>query len=365
MVEVEIGTPAVSHSLLFDSGSSTTWLVTSACAQTSSCNNYSGWNRTGYDGSASSTSAPMGTYASIDYLGGVTAGEGIKDLFSVPSAPNATWTQSFLAADESSWSNIPADGFLGLAFTTIADANTTTLVETLMQDGLLDEPRFGLYYGTQTKDTGGVAGNGTLTLGGSHEDVYADGNVTWAELSAPSDNAQLWRVNMQYAVGSSAPAAGNTTTTASASASTSTTVTLSGAWGIFDTGAPRISVGDAYVEAIYASIGMNWTAIIGGDHIPLCEEFTDAWSVEFNVGDSLRPTTIRLTGDMLKMPGFATGEDKYCWPPFDSSGTDGLFLFGAQFLQKFYTVFDFGAFEPADYAARIGFAELKEQYKPS
>lgn len=357
MVEVEMGTPAVSHSLLFDTGSATTWLVTSECAKTSSCNNYSGWNRTGYEASASSTSKAMGTSASIDYLGGLTAGDGVEDVFYVPSQPNTTWTQSFLAADQSSWSNIPADGFMGLAFTTIADANTTTIVETLMQANVLDEPRFGLYYGTETNDTGGVAGDGKLTFGGSHEELYAEGDLKWATLSAPADNAQLWRVNMQYAVGH---APDNTTAGTAGS-----TVTLSGAWGIFDTGAPRISVGDAYIEKLYTAIGMNWTAIIGGDHIPLCEEFTDAWSVEFNFGDSYDPTTITLTGDMLKTPGFATGEDKYCWPPFDTSGTDGLFLFGGEFLQKFYTVFDFGAFQPADYAARIGFGELKEEYKPS
>lgn len=301
----------------------------------------------------------MGTYGSIDYLGGVTAGEGAKDVFSLPTSPNTTWTQSFLAADQSSWFNIPADGFLGLAFSTITDANTTTMVETLMQDGLLDEPRFGLFYGTNLKDTGAGPGDGTLTFGGSHEDQYVDGEMKWAELSSPGDNAQLWRVNMQYMVGSQPATNANTT------GSVQSTVTLSGAWGVFDTGAGRIYVPDPYVESIYESIGMNYSAILNGDVIPLCEDFTDAWSVEFNFGDSWNPTTITLTGDMLKKPGFATGEEKYCWPPFDTSGSNGLFLFGGDFLHLFYTVFDFGAFEPVNYTARIGFGALKEEYKAS
>lgn len=356
MVEMEVGTPPVSHSLLFDTGSSTTWIVTDACNDTDDCPNNSGYNRTGYSESGSSTYKPMGTYATIGYLGGETSGSGVTDIFSVPSSPNVTWTQSFMAVNESSWFNIPADGFLGLGFSTIADANTTTIVETLMQDGLLDKPRFALYYGTETENTGDGPGNGKLTFGGSHEDVYVEGDLLWSDLEYADDQAQLWRVNMQYLIG--------TKPSNSTSGSTQSTITAVGDWGVFDTGAGRISVPDWAIEDIYASIGMNWTAIINGDHIPLCTEFTDAWSIEFNFGSPYTPTVITITGEMLKVPGFATGEDKYCWPPLDTSGSDGLFLFGNEFLQMFYTVFDFGAFEPADYAARIGFGVLKEDYKP-
>lgn len=354
MVEVEVGTPAVSHSLLFDTGSSTTWMFTSECLNTTLCQNYSGYNRTGYDAASSSSAVEMGTSTSIIYLGGGVSGDGIKDTFSLPSAPNTTWTQSFLASNESSWSNIPSDGFLGLAFSTIADANTTTMVETLMQDGLLDEPRFGLYYGTELDNTNGP-GNGTLTFGGSHEDTYVEGDMKWAPLSAPNDNAQLWRVDMQYMVGTKPD---NTTT-----GSTNTTLPLSGSWGVFDTGAGRISVPDPLIEAIYASIGMNYTAILAHEVVPLCEDFTDAWSVSLSFGDAYSPTIITLTGEMLKNPGFATGEDKYCWPPFDPSGSNGLFLFGGNYLELFYTVFDFGGFTPSEYDARIGFGQLKEEYK--
>lgn len=370
LVEVQVGTPAVSHSLLFDTGSSTTWMITAECDGTETCQNNSGYNRTGYNASASSTYEATGNSGSIEYIdGALTGGEGVEDVFSVSSQPNTTWTQSFMAANQSSWFNIPSDGFLGLAFSTISDANTTTMVETLMQAGLLDQPRFGLYYGTELTDTGASPGDGSLTLGGSDEDVYVDGDVKWTELQTPGADAQLWRVDMQYVIGTqpaanSSSSTSSSTSTAAAASGKTTTVPLAGAWGIFDTGAPRISVGDAYAEEIYASIGMNWTAILAGDVIPLCEDFTDEWSVEFSFGNYLYPTTVTLTGDMLKTPGFATGEDKYCWPPFDTSGTDGLFLFGAAFLQKFYTVFDFGSFDTANYDARIGFGELKQEYKP-
>jgi saccharopepsin len=351
VVDVEIGTPPVTHTLLFDSGSSTTWMVAAECDGTALCPNSSGFNRTGYNQTASSTSNATGTYGSIDYLGGTTAGAGMEDVFTFPSAPDTVWRQTFLEAYQSSWSNIPADGFLGLAFSTISEANTTTLVETLLRAGKLDEPRFGLYYGTELENTGESAGEGRLTLGGSHEDKYVEGDLVWTNLQLPDERAQLWRVSMLSAVGT-------------APNKTQSTLNLSGAWGVFDTGAGRISVPDRLIDDIYASIGMNWTAIIGGEHLPLCTEFTDAWSIELNMGDGPNPSTVVLTGDMLKKPGFATGEAKYCWPPFDPSGSDGLFLFGGDFLQMHYTVFDFGGFEPSTYKARIGVGALKDEYRP-
>ncbi|POS70479.1 hypothetical protein DHEL01_v211125 [Diaporthe helianthi] len=351
VVDVEVGTPPVTHTLLFDTGSSTTWIIAAECDGTALCPNNSGFNRTGYDETASSTSNATGSYGSIEYLGGVTAGAGREDVFTFPSAPDLVWTQTFLQSYQSSWFNIPADGFLGLAFNTISDANTTTLVETLLWSGQLDEPRFGLYYGTRVHSTGDSAGDGRLTLGDSHEERYVEGDLIWTDLSPSDENAQLWRVDMLSAVGTTPN-------------KTQSTIALSGAWGVFDTGGGRIYVPDPLIADLYASIGMNWTAIIDDGYLPLCTEFTDAWSIAFNIGDSSNPSTIVITGDMLKKPGFATGEDKYCWPPFDSSESDGLFLFGSDFLQMHYTVFDFGGFEPSAYKARIGFGALKDDHRP-
>lgn len=359
LVEVNVGTPPSSHFLLFDTGSATTWILDAECVATDSCHNGSGFPRSGYNATASSTSELMNTTSSIDYLGGVTGGKGMLDTFAVPtvgnSSSNLAWTQSFLDANQSSWTAQASDGFLGLAFSSIADAGTTTLVETLMQDGLLDDHRFGLYLGSESNDTGASAGNGVLTLGGSHEDVYSvEGSLAalnWSSLQTPDSGAQLWRTNMQYAVG--LPGKNGT----------KHTTTTSGSWAVFDTGGGRISVPDVMIEELYESIGFNWTAIISHEVIPLCEDFTDDWYLDVFIGDAYSPTQVRITGTMLKVPGFATGEDKYCWPPFDTSGSNGLFLFGAQFLQNFYTVFDFGGSEPSNYNARIGFGTLKDEYR--
>lgn len=336
---------------MFDTGSSTTWMNDVTCVSTDACPNHSGYARVGYNESASSSSMSMNTFASIGYLGGDITGNGVRDEFSLPSAPASVWMQSFMTVNQSSWGVTAADGLLGLAFSTISDANTTTLVETLMKDCMLDEPRFGVYPGTETNDTGSVPGNGVLTLGASHEDKYVNGSIAWATLQVPGSESELWRVDMQNSVGMLANG-------------TTTIIPGDGCWGVFDTGSGRISVPDPLIDSIYESIGMNYTAILHGHVIPLCEDFTDDWGIDFVFGNYYNPTTVRVTGTMLKQPGFATGEAKYCWPPFDPSDSRGLFLFGNEFLQNFYTIFDFGSFRPANYNARIGFGALKDEYKP-
>ncbi|EFX04034.1 pepsinogen c [Grosmannia clavigera kw1407] len=353
VVEIEAGTPPVSHYLEFDTGSSSTWMASSDCvADPSACPNSSGYKRPGYDASASSTSSSLNTTASIGYLGGTTGGSGAKDMFAMPSAPKDTWAQTFLAVNESSFAALPGDGFLGLAFSTIAEGETTTLVETMMQDGLLDEPRFALYRGSETNDTGSSPGNGMLTVGGSHEDKYVNGSLAWTQLQYPGSEAQLWRTAMQSVV-SRRPNTANTTF-----------LDVNDCWAVFDTGAGGITVPDRLIDQIYESIGMNYTAILNGDVIPLCEDFTDDWGITVYIGDFVPATELTITGSMLKNPGFADGEAKYCWPPFDSNEADGLFLFGNSFLQHFYTVFDFGGNLPTNYSARIGLGPLKDEYKP-
>ncbi|KAI0021784.1 pepsinogen c [Xylariomycetidae sp. FL0641] len=354
IVDVEVGTPLQPHTLLFDTGSATTWLVDSECSD--ECANYSGWPRSGYSLDASSTSSELGTYAEITYLGGVTSGSGAADTFGLDGA---TWNQTFLLANESSWAWIPADGLLGLAFSTIADAGAETMVETMLQAGELDQPRFAIYYGTEFNNTGDGPGAGVLTFGGSEEAKYVDGDLTWVTPLQKLDNEhQVWRATLRTVTGSFEGDDGGEATT--------TPLYQSGSWGVFDTGSGTISVPPLMVEAIYRSIGMNYSAIAAGDHIPLCSEFDDSWSVAFAFGESdeaAAASTVTMTGSQLARPGFADRADA-CWPPFDAGETNGFFLFGTPMLREFYTVWDFGADEVAQYQPRLGFGVLKEEFKP-
>ncbi|KAK8039517.1 hypothetical protein PG993_007928 [Apiospora rasikravindrae] len=358
MVSVEVGTPGEEHFLRFDTGSASTWIVDKKCAQ-GACNNYSGFPRVGYSLDASSTGEQIGNSSSVDYLGGRIAGPSVRDTFRTGSG--ATWNQTFLNVNESSWAQIPGDGFLGLAFDTISDGATHTVPETLLREGALAAPRFGLYAGTELNDTNGKPGDGVLTLGGSREDKYVDGEMTWLPAMKGGSPAEyeLWRAPLLKFSGSHKRSDGKP-------------VSQGRDWegqykasGVFDTGAGTISVPNLDVYLMYQSIGWDFAAILSHDHTPLCSEFNSSWSVTFSfAGDGPdKYRDIVMTGDQLARPGFANRDDA-CWPPFEPGNNDGFFLFGTPLLDQFYTVYDFGGSKPEEYQPRIGFGQLKKEYKP-
>ncbi|PLB54876.1 acid protease [Aspergillus steynii IBT 23096] len=349
-VEVEIGTPAQSYMLHFDTGSSTAWVNDKSCGD--ACLNTSGFDRTYYDVTASSTGVSRGARASMDYFGGVTGGPTFEDKFSVPVGDKAfTWRQSFLSADQSSWNNLGADGFMGLAFNSISDGNTTTVVETLMQQGQLDEPRFGIYYGTEFNQTGSNP-DGVLTIGGSREDKYVDGEITYVPLRF--ETHEVWRTVLSSITG--------TTENGGKKKSASNSLGFLGN-AVFDTGAGSISVPNSIVDEIYESFGWDYEAILHGKHIPLCSEFNSTWSVTFNFGDGNLDPNLTMTGDQFARPGFAYRDDA-CYPPFEGSDNEGMALIGTPLMQQFYTIFDFGGKTADDFHPRIGFGQLKKEVKP-
>lgn len=314
------------------------------------------YERVGYNASASSTAVTLDSYGSIEYFGGVTSGPATSDLFTLISEDSSplSWNQTFLAANESSWTAMPADGFLGLAFSTIAAPDTTTLVETLMQQELIDEPRFGIYYGKEFSTTGNNP-EGVLTLGGSKEDTYVEGDLTFVPLRKEAE-FQVWRVSLKSITGIKSITSDSPTTA---------TQTFDDGRAVFDTGAGDIEVPTEQIYGLYESIGFNYTALLYGDYIPMCTEFNSSWSVTFTFDGSTSTDspTITLTGDQLINPGFADNE-LACFPPFSETTIPGFVLIGTPLLHRFYTVWDFGDSVVDEYKPRIGFGKLKDECKP-
>lgn len=354
---------------MFDTGSSSAWVVNSDCTDTS-CPNLSGYNRTGYNGAASSTSVDLDSYSLIPYLDGDgVAGWATQDLFTDEQG-TIEWNQTFLSANESSWRFITADGFLGLGFSSIAEDKTSSLVETLLWDGQLDATRFSLFYGTNLTDEGDR--DGVLTIGGSHEDTYVDGEVVYAPLRQENPY-QLWRtalrsVNVLVARGSSTTNAtvtvqnGKLPTTndpAGTYPKSNTSWPMYGAGtAVFDTGAGRVSVPAGIVDAVYYNLGWNVTKLRNGEERMDCQHLNSSWALSFTLGEGAEEddVTFSLRGDEFTRP------DDQCMPPVDDSGSSGFALIGSPFLRRHYSVFDFGADQVENYQPRIGFGRLKEEY---
>ncbi|KAK6850009.1 aspartic peptidase domain-containing protein [Apiospora arundinis] len=358
MVNLKVGTPAQDHLVLFDTGSGTSWIADKKCAD-GACKNGSGFPRNGYDVNASSTSVDLHVYNSIGYLGGATGGYTYSDFFEIG---DVSWNQTFIAANQSSWSFIPGDGFFGMGFSSIAQPATKTVVETLIEEGLLDEPKFGLYYGKEFEFTGDGPGQGIITLGASEEAKYVDGDMTWLPVRKDLNGTvyQLWRSTLRKFSGSRKAEDGS-----GLPAFNGTLEWEAGqANGVFDTGAGTISVPPGRIAAMYASIGWDFDAILNGRHIPLCSEFNTSWVVTFTFSDDgVSFYDVSITGDRLARNGFAGREDA-CVPPFDPGESEGLVLLGQSFMRQFYTVYDYGSTKVEDYKPLIGFGELKAEFRP-
>jgi saccharopepsin len=369
-VRVDIGTPPREHRLMFDTGSSTIFIVNTDCTD-KSCPHYSAeyYTRQKYNASASSTAKDLGSSGSIPYLGGKVAGDIYQDVYSLLDG-KLEWNQTFLSANESSWGQITADGFLGLGFSSIAEPNTSTLVETLLWENKLDAPRFGLFYGTNMESEG--AQDGVLTIGGSKEEIYVEGETIFTPLYK-EDPYQLWRaplrsVNIIVAQNASNPNAtvevhhGKMPTTSIAPGTyLRTNVTwnmFSSGRAVFDTGAGALAVPQETLSAMYYNMGWNLTKLYNHEEVMECKHSNASWAVTLTLGegDPKDDVSFTIRGDEFFRPG------QRCMPPFDGSGTSNFALVGASFLKRYYSVYDFGASKVADYKPRIGFGRLKKQY---
>jgi saccharopepsin len=363
-VKFAIGSPPQDHHLLFDTGSASAWIVNTDCTATSCPDGNTDYKRQKYNASASSTAVDLGVDAAIPYLGGDVAGQALQDVFVIPGS-GFEWNQTFLSANKSSWRFITADGFLGLGFSSIAVNSTATLVETLLWKGALDAPRFSLFYGTNLDDQGPQ--DGVLTIGGSHEEKYADGEVVYTPLKK-RDEYQLWRaalrsVNVLVAHTPNSTVEirnGRLPTIAlpeGALPKANTTLPVNGS-AVFDTGAGRLSVPAEIIGTMYSNLGWNVTKLLNGQERMSCQHLNASWAVTFTLGEGAEEDDVSFTvrGDEFTVPG------AQCMPPFDDSGSRGFALVGAAFLRRHYSMFDFGGDKVESYQPRLGFARLKKDY---
>ncbi|TKW57035.1 putative vacuolar protease A [Colletotrichum tanaceti] len=362
-VQIDMGTPAKTYRLLFDTGSSSSWAVDSKCAR-STCANVSGYNRVGYSINDSTSGSYTGGHADIAYLGGNASGLTVSETW---AAGGISWRQDFIATNKTNWAAMAGDGFLGLGFSSIIDGGANTVVETLMAQGRLDEAKSGIYYGTEHTQTAEVAGvpgpgpgDGVLTIGGSREADFVDGELVTMPVMKSIDGRgyDVWRTVIQAINGTRKSADGKVVLAETQTRFHSDRV-------VFDTGAGSITLPREQAVAAYESIGWNYTALLRGDHVPLCSEFDASWSFKFTFGDyRFEPRTVEVTGEQLRRPGFAHREDA-CWPPFEAGG-GGLVLIGTPFLRNFYTVWDYGAAadekDPGRFEPKLSFGKLKKGY---
>jgi hypothetical protein len=307
---IQMGTPAVSFIVLFDTGSSNLWLPASNCTNCAS-------SKTKYNPAASSTYKANGTSFEIRYGSGSMKGFVVHDTL--------TMGELQCDVDFAAATNEPGltfkvakfDGILGLGWPTIAVDGITPVMQSLAEARVIDSYMFGFYLQSDAKKTG------KLTIGGY--DKSKASNINWV----PVSQENYWSVNMP---------------SLSFGGVVATTVT----WAIIDSGTSLLVGPKADVTDIATQFGA--TDIGNGEYTVDCDATLPDMSVTLGSGDHTTTLTVKGNDLRIKVCRFIV----ICECILAMSGMDlpePLWILGDVLMRDYYTVFDFGN-------AQVGFAAL-------
>lgn len=171
--DVDIGTPAQTFKVIFDTGSSNLWVPSKSC-KSLACDLHSK-----YDSSKSSTYTKNGTAFNITYGSGGM--EGFWSLDTVSLADNVSADNCFVGEatklDGLSFMVSKFDGILGMAWPAISVDTVNPIFVELWNQKKVEDNSFAFFL---TKDAGKEGS--ALTLGGVNPD-YAASNFTYYDLA--------------------------------------------------------------------------------------------------------------------------------------------------------------------------------------
>jgi cathepsin D len=315
--EIQIGTPAQSFNVIFDTGSSNLWVPSKnhkwSCI---AC-----YLHKKYDGSASSTYVKDGRPFSIHYGSGSMEGIVSQDTVCIGSL--CAETQKFAEATALPGIAFIAakfDGILGMGYPQIAVQGLQPVFNSLVAQKKLENNVFSFYL---NRDPSGTPG-GELILGGVDPDK-TKGGITYT----PVIKKGYWQFKMDKI-----------------SANGSPLVCEDGCEAIADTGTSLIAGPKDEVAKIQKLIGA--TPFLNGEYLISCDKIPSLPDLKFSIAGK----EFTLTGSDYVMKVTSMGKTM-CISGF--MGIDlpprlgKLWILGDVFIGKHYTVFDFDQ-------DRIGFA---------
>merc|ERR1719253_213979 len=300
---ITVGTPGKTFNVIYDTGSANLWVPSSKCGL--SCAFHPR-----YDHTKSSTYAPNGTKFAIQYGSGPVSG--FWSYESVTLGDATITGQQFAEITDAKGLGLAYDlgkfdGICGLAFQSISVAGVPPVFQTMIAQGVVDEPVFGFYLGKQSGE------DGEMTLGGIDSTKYT-GELTYIPLTS----ASYWEVEL-----TSLKMGGVSITTA--------------VKAIADTGTSILAGPSAEVKKLAATLGA--TAINAQEYTIDCSKISSLPDIEVTLGGEL--FTLKGSDYVIDVQNTA------CLLGFtgiDVPAPNGpLWIMGDVFLRKYYTVFDFGA----------------------
>ncbi|KAI9506027.1 aspartic proteinase precursor [Coemansia spiralis] len=311
--EIEIGSPAQTFKVVFDTGSSNLWVPSAECSSIA-C-----FFHTKYDHSQSSSYKANGTDFSIRYGSGSLEGYLSQDTLNVGGIQIDG--QQFAEATKEPGLTFAFgrfDGILGLGYDTISVLGVVPPFYHMVNKKLVDEPVFSFYLTDTNKDSG----DGEMVLGGYNKDHF-EGELQWANVRRKG----YWEVDLEkVSFGDDE-------------------IKLDNTGAAIDTGSSLLVVPTTLAELINKKIGAK-------------KNFAGQYTVECSTVPSLPPFTLQFGGKNYKLDAedYILNVQGQCISGF--MGMDipeplgPIWIIGDVFLRKFYSVYDLGK-------NRVGFATAR------
>ncbi|KAI5623823.1 cathepsin D precursor [Silurus asotus] len=301
---ISVGTPPQSFQVLFDTGSSNLW-VNSVYCSTQACT-----SKTQFNPQQSSTFQSTSQTFYLPY--GAGALNGVFGYDTVTLAGIQIPNQELgLSTNEPSqpFLQAPFDGILGLAYPSIAVGNVMPLVDTMMQQGLLEQNLFGIYLCPE-------GGSGSEVSFGAVDTNMYQGQIYWTPVTAET----YWQIGIQEVTIS-----GQQTGWCSQ---------YGGCQAIVDTGTPSLTAPSSFLSSMMQSIGAQQNSY--GEYAVDCSQV-----------NNLPTLTFTISGTNLPLPpsAYVQNQGGYCiidiTPTYlPSQNNQPMWILGDVFLRVYYSVYD-------------------------
>ncbi|KAH9041268.1 acid protease [Lactarius pseudohatsudake] len=301
---ITVGTPPVTYTVDFDTGSSDLVLPASNCDST--C-----FGHTLYDPESSSTSSDIGQTFKLRYAdGSAVSGEQYTDTVTIADYEASQQTLGAATTYSSGFQSnqFPADGILGMAYESISHYRASPVFQSLVSQGQVPVPVFSFYLSESGSE---------LYIGGTNK-VHYTGAFTYMTVTAQA----YWEGSFD-------------------SISVNGKSIVRGKAAIIDTGTTQVIGDTRRVQAIYDRIpGSNYVG-------------SGTWTIPCDFNTSI---SITFSGKKFQISAstFNLGvlfNSSACVGGFGAMDGLGLWIIGDVFLRNVYTTFDLGN-------NRVGFASL-------
>uniref|UniRef100_A0AAY4DLC8 Peptidase A1 domain-containing protein n=1 Tax=Denticeps clupeoides TaxID=299321 RepID=A0AAY4DLC8_9TELE len=298
---ITVGTPPQSFQVLFDTGSSNLWVDSVYCS-TQACTTHTQFNP-----QQSSTWSSTGQTFYLPYGAGSLSG-----LFGYDTVAGITIQSQEVgvSTNEPGQNFVVAqfDGILGLAYPSISAGQQTPVVDTMIQQGLLQSDIFAFYL-----SSGGQGSE--VAFGGVDQNMYT-GQIYWTPVTSES----YWQIGIQaFLVGGQA-----------------TGWCSQGCQAIVDTGTSMLTAPQQVLGSLMQSIGAQQDQY--GQYVVDCSQVSSLPTLTFTISGVDFPLPPSAYVSQVNQWAICTINITPTYLP--SQNGQPLWILGDVFLRQYYSVYD-------------------------